>query len=111
MFVECDPSDTIFQGFRRSEGFYEKFARRLLEQVLEEVPTIQVVEFDGWRAVKKSGDMLVGLLKAVTMHEKLLAWGPESGWGKEDGRESLFDPLVIRAGSAEVVSRSVAIFA
>ncbi|KAL3422229.1 hypothetical protein PVAG01_06385 [Phlyctema vagabunda] len=80
VFVECDPSDVIFEGFRAADGFYEKFSRKLLEGVLKDVPSIKVVEFDAWTSVKREGDMIAGLLEAALMRNKVIAWGPERGW-------------------------------
>src|SRR6266536_6016903 len=58
VYVECDPSDGIFKGFRKCDGFYERFSAELLEGVLKEVPSIEVVEFDAYPAVKRTGDMM-----------------------------------------------------
>ncbi|CAI4218891.1 unnamed protein product [Parascedosporium putredinis] len=52
VFVECDPSDTIFNGFRRADGFYEDFSRNLLQDILKELPSLEVLEFDAWESVK-----------------------------------------------------------
>lgn len=79
VFVECDPSDNIFNGFRRADGFYEDFSRNLLQDILKDLPAIEVVEFDAWRSVKKSGAMMRGLLESMPPH-CALTWGPERGW-------------------------------
>jgi len=83
VFVECDPSDGIFKGFRQADGFYESFSKDLLNKVLEAVPSIEVVEFDAWTSVKKNGDMMMGLLEVATGFEKMVAWGQERGWNEE----------------------------
>ena len=80
VFVECDPSDSIFKGFRRSEGFYEGFSRKLLASVLEAVPNVTVVEFDAWPSVKKTGGMMHGLYDVAVRSQRLIRWGPERGW-------------------------------
>ncbi|KAL7902733.1 hypothetical protein HDV63DRAFT_169285 [Trichoderma sp. SZMC 28014] len=88
VLVECDPSDNIFKGFRRSEGFYEKFSRQLLASVLEELPAVDAVEFDAWSSVKKSGAMMTGLFKVVTEREGLsIQWGPDRGWTDAEEEE------------------------
>ncbi|KAL7792154.1 hypothetical protein V8C37DRAFT_380936 [Trichoderma ceciliae] len=88
VLVECDPSDGIFKGFRRSEGFYEGFSRKLLGNVLEDIPSVNIVEFDAWSSVKKSGAMMTGLLKVVAGFEgTLVRWGPERGWTDGDEEE------------------------
>ncbi|RFU76147.1 hypothetical protein TARUN_6089 [Trichoderma arundinaceum] len=90
VLVECDPSDGIFKGFRRSEGFYEGFSRKLLGDVLEAMPAVNVVEFDAWSSVKKSGAMMTGLLKVVAEYDgTLVRWGPERGWTDEDEEEEV----------------------
>ncbi|PON25793.1 hypothetical protein TGAM01_v205230 [Trichoderma gamsii] len=88
VLVECDPSDNIFKGFRRSEGFYEKFSRQLLASVLEALPAVKAVEFDAWSSVKKSGAMMTGLFKVVTEKEGLsIQWGPDRGWTDAEEEE------------------------
>jgi hypothetical protein len=88
VLVECDPSDNIFKGFRRSEGFYEGFSRKLLGDVLDELPAVKAVEFDAWTSVKKSGAMMTGLRKVVAEHDGMLVqWGPDRGWTDEDEEE------------------------
>ncbi|KAK5987050.1 hypothetical protein PT974_11167 [Cladobotryum mycophilum] len=84
VFVECDPSDSVFKGFRRSEGFYEGFSRNLLSEVLEGIPDVHVIEFDAWSSVKKSGAMMQGLIDIATQFKGLIRWGPERGWTDED---------------------------
>ncbi|KEY64618.1 hypothetical protein S7711_02822 [Stachybotrys chartarum IBT 7711] len=80
VFVECDPSDGIFKGFRRFEGFYEEFSSQLLASVLKELPNVSIIEFDAWSSVKKRGDMMRGLLEVANQSGKLITWGPERGW-------------------------------
>lgn len=80
VFVECDPSDGIFKGFRQSDGFYEGFCRKLLADVLEQLPQAHAVFFDAWPSVKKSGGMMRGLLDVTTSHGRMVRWGPERGW-------------------------------
>lgn len=83
VFVECDPSDAIFKGFRRSEGFYEGFSRGLLEEVLTQLPQLHTVHFDAWSSVKKSGAMMRGLLDVTAAHDRMIRWGPERGWTED----------------------------
>lgn len=88
VLVECDPSDNIFKGFRRSEGFYESFSRTLLDNVLTGLPAVRIVEFDAWPSVKKSGAMMSGLINVVAEANGLLiGWGPERGWTDGDEEE------------------------
>lgn len=80
VFVECDPSDNVFKGFRRSPGFYEEFSRQLLTNVLQELPNVTTIEFDGWPSVKKSGNMMCTLLDVATEFKCIKEWGPDRGW-------------------------------
>ena len=84
LFVECDPSDSIFNGFRRADGFYEAFCRDLLDQALAEMPWVTVVEFDAYPGVKLSGAMMRGLLDVVALRGRHICWGPERGWTMHD---------------------------
>jgi len=108
IFVECDPSDAIFKGFRASDGFYERFSQNLLEGVLKEVPTIKVVEFDAWSSVKRNGDMIAGLGEVVAKYDKVVGWGPERGWEQESDQVWL-DAVLMHGGGK--LSKSVAVFA
>lgn len=87
VFVECDPSDGVFKGFRRSEGYYEAFSRRLMSQVIEALPNADTVMFDGYSSVKKKGAMMQGLLEEARNLELTVCWGPEHGWTDEDVAE------------------------
>lgn len=80
VFVECDPGNDIFRGFRRAEGFYEGFSKSLLEKVLDEMPWVTRVEFDAWPSVKKSGALMRGLFGVVTDRGLKQGWGAERGW-------------------------------
>lgn len=85
VYVECDPSDNAFKGFRRSEGFYENFSSRLLVSVLDELPENTAIEFEAYSSVKKTGAMMRGLLDIATQSKRRILWGPERGW--TDGPE------------------------
>ncbi|KAI1119029.1 hypothetical protein F5Y14DRAFT_119262 [Nemania sp. NC0429] len=80
VFVECDPGNHIFKGFRQPGGFYETFTKNLLAGVLEEMPWVQRVEFDAWPSVKKSGALMKGLIDLITSRSLRITWGPERGW-------------------------------
>ncbi|PHH75709.1 hypothetical protein CDD80_2166 [Ophiocordyceps camponoti-rufipedis] len=86
VFVECDPSDGVFKGFRRSDGFYEAFSRSLLAAVVDALPSVRAVRFDAWTSVKKSGAMMRALLEVAAQSDLLIRWGPERGWsdGEDD---------------------------
>lgn len=91
VFVECDPSNDMFRGFRHSDGFYENFSRNLLTGVLAELPHCETVEFDANPSVRKTGAMMRSLLGAISEFNLRIAWGPEKGW--DDGPEKAEQPL------------------
>lgn len=62
VFVECDPSHDIFNGFRIDRDFFTGFSRGLLEGVLQRLPSVVVVEFDGWPSVMREGPLVKSLL-------------------------------------------------
>lgn len=92
VFVECDPSDGVFNGFRRADGFYEDFSRKLLDGVLDKLPRLDRVHFDAWTSVKKTGAMMRGLFDVTVTRGKRICWGPSRGWTDEDEREDFKPP-------------------
>jgi hypothetical protein len=109
IFVECDPSDAIFKGFRKSEGFYEGFCANLLDEVLKRVPSIKVVEFDAYTSVKRTGDMMAGLEAVTAKYEgKVVSWSSER-WEKES-EQLWLDALLIHAASQKM-SKTAAVLA
>ena len=98
VFVECDPSDSIFKGFRRAEGFYEGFSRQLLTSVLDVMPFVQVIEFDAWPSVKKSGAMMQGLLDVAAQTGRLISWGPERGWTDDMEEDDIMEGPALMDG-------------
>jgi hypothetical protein len=107
VFVEADPSDAIYSGWRMGEGLYEAFCAGLLTSVLDEVPTVKVVEFDGFPGVKRTGGMMAGLGEVVNRYDKVVGWGPERGWSKEVD-QVLLDAVLIH-GPARL-SKSAMVF-
>jgi hypothetical protein len=97
VFVECDPGNDIFRGFRQSEGFYDAFSRALLEGVLNEMPWLEYVEFDAWSSVKKSGALMQGLFEVTDARGLVRLWGPERGWTDAEEEEKLPQLLDLNA--------------
>lgn len=91
VFIQFDPSDNQFQQFRRYDGFYETFSCNLLTDVLKDMPKVKTVEFDGWPSVRKSGALMQGLIDVAIENERLLAWGPASGWSDEMDDDDTID--------------------
>lgn len=55
-------------------GFYEKFCCDLLVNVLLETPSVERIYFDANSSVKKSGDMMRGLLETRSNQAKRIYW-------------------------------------
>ena len=110
IFVECDPSDAIYKGFRKSDGFYEGFSANLFDEVMNRVPSIKTVEFDSYPAIKRSGGMMRALEEVAAKHEgKMVSWGPKHGWEKET-EQIWLDAVLIHAASQRL-SKTVAALA
>lgn len=84
VFVQCDPSHPVFEGFRISRDFYTEFAGNLLHQILQQLPGLVQVEFDAWPSVQKNGPLMSRLLSEVRAAGKKILWGPERGWSDFD---------------------------
>ena len=65
VFVECDPSHEIFNGFRIDRDFFTGFSGGLLEEVLRRLPSVVQVELDGWPSVKREGPLVKRLLEVA----------------------------------------------
>lgn len=83
VFVECDPSHDIFNGFRIDRDFFTGFSGSLLGDVLQCLPSVVRVELDGWPSVKREGPLVKRLLE-VTRNAGVRV--PEvGGKGEDDG--------------------------
>lgn len=84
VFIQCDPSHPAFEGFRVSREYYTHFAGNLLRQILQSLPSVVQVEFDGWPSVDKHGPLMNRLLLEARTAQKKIHWGPERGWSDFD---------------------------
>ncbi|CCF37602.1 hypothetical protein CH063_08895 [Colletotrichum higginsianum] len=109
VMVECDPSDGIFNGFRRSHGFYESFSQSLLIEVLNQMPWVDTVTFDAWSSVKKSGAMMRGLLDVTAANNRKIRWGPERGWTDGPDEEDKVGNLVLVPPASEFNTSSMGV--
>ncbi|KAJ5574304.1 uncharacterized protein N7459_008731 [Penicillium hispanicum] len=117
VFVECDPSQPIFEGFRVSKEYYTEFSGRLMQQILERLPGLVQVEFDGYPSVQKSGSLMKRLMKETRTAQKKILWGPERGWTdydnddntqEEDSADAAIDGLRARnPGPMEALANSL----
>lgn len=89
VYIEIDPSDNIFNGWRVNNGFYESFCQKLLDDILKGLPNADMIEFDARQCVRKGCDMMQGLLEVARTNERQIRWGPRRGWTDEDEDEDL----------------------
>ena len=91
IFVECDPSDGFFNGFRgkdSTEETYSVFCLSLLKGIMEQVPSLQTVEIDAF--VKKDAPLLALLRERVEQSGLALVWGPLlKAWEKQGDEPAL----------------------
>jgi hypothetical protein len=80
VFVQCDPSHPVFEGFRISKEFYTNYCGHLLHDILERLPGLVQVEFDAWPSVEKNGPLMSRLLAETRDAKKKILWGPDRGW-------------------------------
>ncbi|KAJ5888183.1 hypothetical protein N7495_008224 [Penicillium taxi] len=107
VFIECDPSQPVFEGFRVSKEYYTEFAGKLLHQILERLPGLVQIEFDAYPSVQKNGSLMRRLLMEAQEAQKRVLWGPERGWtsSETEDTENIRDPEVdskVDAASAAV---------
>lgn len=81
VFVECDPSHDCFRGFRMDEPSFTDFAKSLLIQIISSIPSLEVIQFDGYPSVSKFDPLMSELLHVTKANEKRIAWGSERAWG------------------------------
>ena len=74
VFVECDPSHSMYKGFRKSKDFYTTFCGNLLEQIVRRLPNLMEVEFDSYPAVSREGPLMQRLTYEVRAASKKIAW-------------------------------------
>lgn len=95
VYIEIDPSDKIFTGYRKFSGFYEKFCQDLLDKILKGIPTVEKVQFDAHPSVKKKGDMARGLLETATANQRTICWGPCRGWTDAEEEPDYREPVLL----------------
>lgn len=86
IFVECDPSDSVFTGFRgrdADEQTYKWFCVDLLQGILAQVPSLLAVEIDAYPGVKQDAPLVTALRRQIEEAGKLLVWGPLREWDKD----------------------------
>ncbi|KAJ0419999.1 hypothetical protein BJY00DRAFT_146363 [Aspergillus carlsbadensis] len=94
VFIEVDPSHPVFEGWRISTNFYSDFAGGLLRQILERLPTLMHVEFDGNPSVMKNGALMKSLLNEARAAGKKIVWGPQRRWTDYDEEDMVAERMV-----------------
>ncbi|KAL3468389.1 hypothetical protein BJX64DRAFT_245770 [Aspergillus heterothallicus] len=94
VFIEVDPSHPVFEGWRISTNFYSDFAGGLLRQILEKLPNLMHVEFDGNPSVLKNGALMKSLLHEARAAGKKIVWGPQRRWTDYDEEDLVADKPV-----------------
>ena len=82
VFVECDPSDNIFNGFRgtgATQDTYKNFCTNLVAGILAQVPSLETIELDAYPGVKKEAPLVMALRRKVEESDTQLVWGPLRG--------------------------------
>jgi len=79
-----DPPDLTLEGYRVSKDYYTWFASRLLREVIQALPGLAQVEFDGTSAVERHGELMTRLLLEVRDSGKKILWGPAREWKDDD---------------------------
>ncbi|KAL2041903.1 hypothetical protein N7G274_005090 [Stereocaulon virgatum] len=99
VFVECDPSHEIFRGFRIGKNFYTDFSVDLLEGIVERLPALERVEFDGWPSVMREGPLMRRLVEVAELGgKKVVQLTPR------ESREEICRALVLRARNVYSIS-------
>ncbi|EMC99471.1 hypothetical protein BAUCODRAFT_29823 [Baudoinia panamericana UAMH 10762] len=77
IFVELDPSESFFNGFRgknATEDTYKWFCMDLLRGLIDELPSLETVEIDAY--IKRGSPLIVGLRRVVDEAQLRFVWGP-----------------------------------
>lgn len=114
MFIECDPSDNVFAGFRgkgATEDTYRWFCLDLLRGIIEQVPSLETVEIDAFPGVKKDAPLVLTIKRAAEDSGKRLTWGPLRGWEKGADEPGLIglEKAMAGMGLGDVAPKVVAV--
>lgn len=75
IFVELDPSGDVFKGFRIDDRWYTVFSGHLLEELLEQIPSIREIHFEAFPSVAKDGVLMTDLVAIAEVENKKIIWG------------------------------------
>ena len=74
VFVECDPSNPVFSGFRQGKHFYTSFAAGLLQDLLAALPMVQRITFDAYPSVKLQDELMSRLILETTRTPRAISF-------------------------------------
>ena len=80
IWVDCDPTDSVFNGFRgpnATEDTYVWFCCDLLQGIFEQVPSMETVEIDHDMRVKLDSPLTEALKSKAKEWNKRFTWGPQ----------------------------------
>ncbi|KAI9834140.1 MAG: hypothetical protein M1826_005251 [Phylliscum demangeonii] len=76
VFVECDPSHDVFQGFRQGKHVFTAFATEFMKRLLAVLPSLERVQFDAYPSVSRESLLMCQLADEARSAKKSIAWGP-----------------------------------
>lgn len=80
VFVDVDPSNDTFKGFRVAKEFYTDFSGILLREIIHCMPKLERIEFDGYPSVLRQGSLILRLVKEAEKGGKRIAWSARRSW-------------------------------
>ncbi len=75
VYIEIDPSSTIFKGFRQSETAYTEFASALFKKTIAMLPVLEEVRFAGYSDVSLGDSLLAELIADTKQAGKTVSFG------------------------------------
>lgn len=87
LFIELDPSDSFFDGHRgkyATKDTYKRFCMDLLQGIIDQVPSLEQVEFDAVPGLQKNSALIVGLRRTVEEARLRVVWASSREWGSDD---------------------------
>lgn len=87
ILVQVDPSDDIFNGFRgkgNTPSSYQTFCAKILQGIIDQVPSLETVQLDAWTGVAKDAPLVLALARQIQEAKKTITWGPLRGWHEKE---------------------------
>lgn len=92
IYVQIDPSQDVYKGFRVSKDFYTLFCERLLEDLMNRLQSLARVEFDGWPSVMYDSTLMDTLFKVAQSREKQIVLAPGIRLFQKRAKPSIANP-------------------